>query len=123
MVPWKHISGLLDLAGNEFYKMNCYDLDISLDHNLLQQSPDFRLDDVDTKRAAAKSALRRRGNLVTMQLMFEVGTMVWISIFINRVIIDARIMRLRNRRSLLPAVFVGQKGHLISALPPIFSQV
>ncbi|CAE7248832.1 unnamed protein product [Symbiodinium microadriaticum] len=67
--------GLLDEAGGDFYRFNCFDLEATADPRLMQQSPDGRLDHVvDKKKAMAKAALRRRGSAVTLQVVMELQT-------------------------------------------------
>jgi len=116
--------GLLDEAGGDFYRFNCFDLEATADPRLMQQSPDHRLDHVvEKKKAMAKAALRRRGSVVTMQATFELQTRTcWVNIFINDMILDARILRLQHRRSLRCAAFVGNAGQHFSSLPPLFTQ-
>ncbi|CAE7569643.1 RYR1, partial [Symbiodinium sp. CCMP2456] len=116
--------GLLDEAGGDFYRFNCFDLEATADPRLMQQSPDGRLDHVvDKKKAMAKAALRRRGSTVTLQVVMELQTRIcWVSVFINDTIIDARILRLQHRRKLRCAVFVGSPGQHFSSLPALFTQ-
>ncbi|CAJ1399507.1 unnamed protein product [Effrenium voratum] len=108
--PSRHLAhrcwvGLLDEAGGDFYRFNCFDLEATADPRLMQQSPDHRLDHVvEKKKAIAKAALRRRGSCVTLQ------------------IIDARILRLQHRQGLRCAAFVGNTGQHFSSLPPLFTQ-
>eukprot|EP00439_Symbiodinium_sp_Y106_P079828 s3252_g18.t1 len=120
--------GLLDEAGGDFYRFNCFDLEATADPRLMQQSPDGRLDHVvDKKKAMAKAALRRRGSTVALQVVMELQTRIceplneqrWVSVFINDTvgIIDARILRLQHRRKLRCAVFVGSPGQHFSSLP------
>ncbi|CAJ1461016.1 unnamed protein product [Effrenium voratum] len=127
--PSRHLAhrcwvGLLDEAGGDFYRFNCFDLEATADPRLMQQSPDHRLDHVvEKKKAIAKAALRRRGSCVTLQAVFELQTRTcWINVFINDMIIDARILRLQHRQGLRCAAFVGNTGQHFSSLPPLFTQ-
>ncbi|CAE7235044.1 RYR1 [Symbiodinium pilosum] len=111
---------LLQNDFSELYRTSCATLDVTLDTRMAQQTPDRRLNDLQEAKESVKISLTRRGCILRMQLLF-VDSTLWISMFLNDILIDAQSLVLPPKSVLVPFVHRGPAGQMFQSLPSLFS--
>lgn len=106
----------------ELYRMNCASLEVFVDPKMVQQAPDKRLENLEEVRESARVSLSRRGCLLRMQLLFVESTL-WISFFLNDMLVDSECLILPKEAAVIPFVHMGSPGHVFQSLPSLFSNI
>ncbi|CAE7451856.1 RYR1 [Symbiodinium natans] len=116
---------LLQNDFSELYRASCATLDVTLDTKMVQQTPDKRFSAIQWAKESVKISLTRRGCILRMQLLF-VDSALWISMFLNDVLIDAQCLVLPpqsvlERLSQLPMSHVTWPSFELGVTPPAVS--
>ena len=95
---------------------------VFVDPKMVQQAPDKRLASLEEQRDSARVSLTRRGCLLRMQLLF-VDSILWVSVFMNDMLVDVQSLILPGKVAVIPFVHMGSAGHMFQSLPSLFTNL